>query len=363
MSGPKGPTFFMGKQANSCQYIFSDVQQTDLPLIHGKDLSCVFEGNVTVRAVDQVNFGIEEGKITAIIGESGSGKSTLLKLIYGLLEPAEGEVRYRGWLVPTRKDKLIPGHDAMKLVSQGFDDLNLFAKVWDNVASQLSNTNLELKASKTQATLERLRIDHLAQKRVADLSGGEKQRVAISRALINDPEVLLMDEPFNQVDAAFRDELQQDIQQIVADTGLTVLLVSHDPAEVLAMADKLIVMKDGRIADAGNPHDLYHWPHHPYTARLLAKSNILQPEQAMKIGVVTEHQIMILQENLQVEPNLNGRFWIKEIRFRGFYNELIIGDEDLSLHQIQFPKLEAQKNTRIDILVSSFHIFEPQVEA
>src|SRR5690606_37378556 len=125
----------------------------------------------------------------------------------------------------------------------------LYAKVWDNVASQLSNTNLELKARRTQEVLEQLRIDHLAQKRVADLSGGEKQRVAISRALINDPEVLLMDEPFNQVDAAFRDELQQDIQNIVNNTGLTVILVSHDPAEVLAMADFLLVMKAGEIAD------------------------------------------------------------------------------------------------------------------
>jgi len=146
----------MAQQSNSCQYIFSDVQKPDLPLIHGSDVSTVFDGKVLVTAVNRVSFGIEEGKITAIIGESGSGKSTLLKLIYGLLEPSTGEVRYRGWLVPTRKDKLIPGHDAMKLVSQGFDDLNLYAKVWDNVASQLSNTNLELKAKRTQEVLEEL---------------------------------------------------------------------------------------------------------------------------------------------------------------------------------------------------------------
>ncbi|QBR13420.1 ABC transporter ATP-binding protein [Sphingobacterium sp. CZ-2] len=350
----------MGKQANSCQYIFSDVQQPDLPLIHGKDLSCVFEGNITVTAVDHVHFGIEEGQITAIIGESGSGKSTLLKLIYGMLEPTSGEVRYRGWLVPTRKDKLIPGHDAMKLVSQGFDDLNLYAKVWDNVASQLSNTNLALKASKTQETLERLRIDHLAKKRVADLSGGEKQRVAICRALINDPEVLLMDEPFNQVDAAFRDELQQDIQQIVAETGLTLVMVSHDPAEVLAMANKLIVMKNGKIADAGDPHALYNWPHHPYTARLLAKSNILQPNEAKILGIETEHPIAIQQEHIQTELNLNGNYWIKDVRFRGFFNELIIGNEEVTLHQIQFPRLDVKKNTRIDILVTTYHVFEPK---
>jgi len=357
VSGSKSPTFFMAQQSNSCQYIFSDVQKPDLPLIHGENVSSIFEGNVLVTAVNQINFGIEEGKITAIIGESGSGKSTLLKLIYGLLEPNTGEVRYRGWLVPTRKDKLIPGHDAMKLVSQGFDDLNLYAKVWDNVASQLSNTNLELKASRTQEVLEQLRIDHLAQKRVADLSGGEKQRVAISRALINDPEVLLMDEPFNQVDAAFRDELQQDIQNIVANTGLTVILVSHDPSEVLAMSDYLLVMKAGEIADFGNPKELYSKPNTPYTARLLSKSNILAPHEAKILGIETETLISILQENVSFEENSEGFFWIKDIKFRGSYNEVILGNEDLTLHMIQFPKSVIKKNTRINILVSSYHPF------
>jgi len=348
----------MAQQSNSCQYIFSDVQKPDLPLIHGSDVSTVFDGKVLVTAVNRVSFGIEEGKITAIIGESGSGKSTLLKLIYGLLEPSTGEVRYRGWLVPTRKDKLIPGHDAMKLVSQGFDDLNLYAKVWDNVASQLSNTNLELKAKRTQEVLEQLRIDHLAQKRVADLSGGEKQRVAISRALINDPEVLLMDEPFNQVDAAFRDELQQDIQNIVARTGLTVILVSHDPAEVLAMSDYLLVMKAGEIADYGKPKELYSKPNTPYTARLLAKSNILSANKAKVLGIDTGSLISILQENINIESDDNGSFWIKDIKFRGFYNELIVGNDDLTLHTVQFPKKETKKNTRIKILVSSYHSFK-----
>lgn len=357
MSGSKNPTFFMAQQSNSCQYIFSDVQKPDLPLIHGSDVSSIFEGNIRVTAVDHVDFGIEEGKITAIIGESGSGKSTLLKLIYGLLEPNSGEVRYRGWLVPTRKDKLIPGHDSMKLVSQGFDDLNLYAKVWDNVASQLSNTNLDLKRTRTQEVLEQLRIDHLAQKRVADLSGGEKQRVAISRALINDPEVLLMDEPFNQVDAAFRDELQQDIQSIVTNTGLTVILVSHDPSEVLAMADYLLVMKAGKISDYGDPKDLYLRPHTSYTARLLSKSNILTPQQAEVLGIKTENFISILQENISIKEENLGEFWVKDIRFRGFYNELIVGNDELTLHTIQFPKDEIKKNTRINILVSSFHIF------
>src|SRR3546814_6786577 len=94
---------------------------------------------------------------------------------------------------------------------------------------------MDAKVRETDASLRRLRIAHLAKQRIADLSGGEKQRVALARALVNNPEVLLMDEPFNQVDASFRETLQRDIRSIVEETGLTVVLVSHDPAEVLAM--------------------------------------------------------------------------------------------------------------------------------
>src|SRR5690606_9611715 len=109
-------------------------------------------------AVSGLSFDIHEGKITAIVGESGSGKSTLLRLIYGLLEPHEGEIRYRGSKVPGPNEKLIPGHDAMRMVSQGFDDLNTYANVWDNVASQLPNTDLDAKQSKTERILKQLRI-------------------------------------------------------------------------------------------------------------------------------------------------------------------------------------------------------------
>ncbi|NGM72486.1 ABC transporter ATP-binding protein [Sphingobacterium sp. SGL-16] len=346
---------------SSCQYIPTDTQKLGVAAIHGENLTSIFTGKEDVTAVDNVSFDIEANKITAIIGESGSGKSTLLKLIYGLLEPNEGEVRYKGWLVPTRKDKLIPGHDAMKMVSQGFDDLNLYAKVWDNIASQLPNTNLDYKQSRTAEILKKLRIDHLAQHRVADLSGGERQRVAIARALINDPEVLLMDEPFNQVDAAFRDGLQQDIKQIVMETRLTVILVSHDPAEVLAMADALIVMRNGKIVDAGNPKDLYFRPKHHYTAILLAKSNILSPEQALILNIQQEDSVAIHQEWINVKENRNSTFKILDIKFRGFYSEYVLGNKEISLHAIVKTETPLPIGTGVDIDILNFISFPVQL--
>src|SRR5690606_33494679 len=145
-----------------------------------------------------------------------------------------------------------------------------------------------------------LRIGHLQKQRIADLSGGEKQRVALARALVNEPEVLLMDEPFNQVDASFRETLQVDIRNIVADTGLTVVMVSHDPAEVLSMADDLIVLKGGKLMAAGQPTLLYQQPPNAYTAGLLAKSNILGTVEARLLNIDASTPIVIHPEWLSL---------------------------------------------------------------
>lgn len=334
-----------------------DVVRDGLALIHGTDVSRSFSGRPTVTAVNGLSFEIQEGKITAIVGESGSGKSTLLRLIYGLLEPDGGEVRYRGAKVPNPREKLIPGHDAMRMVSQGFDDLNTYANVWDNVASQLSNTDLEVKYRETERVLGRLRIAPLAEQRVADLSGGEKQRVAISRALINKPEVLLMDEPFNQIDASFRERLQQDIRAIVAETGLTVVLVSHDPTEVLSMADELLVLKDGRLVAAASPQTLYQAPPDTYTARLLARSNILTKEQALELGIATNAIAAVHPEWLSLRENPASPFEILDIRFKGFYEEVTVGNGRMALHVIHQNIGAYCVGVKVTIQVDRFHVF------
>src|SRR5690606_25271302 len=104
-------------------------------------------------------------------------------------------------------------------------------------------------------------------------------------ALITEPAILLMDEPFNQIDSSFRDQLQSDIRQVVDETGLTVILVSHDPAEVMGLADSLIILQNGVISTLGDPYELYQTPPNAYVARMLTKSNILKPKQAYLLGL------------------------------------------------------------------------------
>lgn len=344
----------------SCQ-LPHDTHRDGLPLIYGENVSRIFNGKTIVTAVSDMTFGMEAGRITAIVGESGSGKSTLLRLIYGLLEPDGGEIRFRGWRVPGPRDKLIPGHEAMRMVTQGFDDLNAFANVWDNVASQLPNTDLESKQRKTEDALRRLRISQLGTQRIADLSGGEKQRVALARALVTEPEVLLLDEPFNQVDAAFRDRLQQDIRAIVAETGLTVVFVSHDPAEVLALADQILVLRSGRLIAAAAPDELYNRPPDGYTARLLAQSNVLSREAAATLGITTEVPVAIHPEwmTLTAAGASPSKFVVTEVSFRGFYQTVtVLPDSDAPcppLRVIVPPAGNLTAGSDVSVQVNRFH--------
>ena len=302
------------------------------PFLHAVSISKTYPGTAG-SGLRLTSLDIEPAKITAIIGSSGSGKTTLLSLLYGLQSPDTGEVRFKGERIWGPEEKLIPGHDAMKMVTQAEDDLNLFAKVRDNVSVLLPNTDIQAKIEKTEQVLKQLNMLHLGDKRVADLSGGEKQRVAIARALVTQPEVLLLDEPFNQVDTSFRDGLQDDIRQVVRDTGLTVVMVSHDPAEVLSMADTMIVLKDGEIIEAGHPKKLYNDPQYLYTARLLNNCNVLNAKEAEICGIKAKKKwVMIYPEWAEARDSWAGSKWVvRQVLFKGFYEELLLENDGVTL--------------------------------
>lgn len=310
-------------------------------------------GNDKASGVHDITISITPGKITAIVGESGSGKSTLLKLLYGLLAPDEGEVFFKGELVMGPVEKLIPGHDHMKMVTQHTDDLNLFATVRENVSALLPNTNLEYKKNETERMLSQLNVLALQDKRVADLSGGEKQRVAIARALITRPAVLFLDEPFNQVDASFREGLQQNIREIVAQSGLTVVMVSHDPAEVLSMADELVVLKKGSIVERGTPEEMYSEPKMLYTAQLLSRCSILTKQQAHTCGIDAEKEIVAINpEYIEfVDGGLNSNWRINQVLFKGFFEELLIEKEGVLLRMLNTLRGRYQEGAMVSIRI------------
>lgn len=339
-----------------------------IPFLQIKNITKSYTGEV-FSGIKEVSLEIKEGKITAIIGRSGSGKSTLLNIIYGLINADSGEVRLMGERVWGPLEKLIPGHGQMKMVTQQSDHLNHYAKVWDNVASLLPNTNLEYKSAKTTEVLQQLRLLDMKNRRVADLSGGERQRVSIARALVSNPKVLLLDEPFNQVDASFRDNLQQDIRNIVAETGITVIMVSHDPQEVLSLADELVVLKDGEVVETGSPQQLYQQPQNLYTATLLASGTVFTGIKAASLGIVTNAKtVMVYAEDFYAEPYYSDKYStenmykVETTLFKGFYEEVILSNDTIRFKMISFEPIYYRFGDFLSISVKKFLTFDEELK-
>ncbi|HEY0056190.1 MAG TPA: ABC transporter ATP-binding protein [Pedobacter sp.] len=309
--------------------------------------------------IREITASISKGQVIAIVGESGSGKSTLLKVIYGLLAPDSGIVNFKNEAILGPDEKLIPGHDSMKMVTQDFS-LNTYAKVYDNVASMLPNTNLKYKEEKSWEIMKFLRIDHLYNKRVSDLSGGEQQRVAIARAIITEPEVVLMDEPFSQVDTPLKTHLRADIKRLSQDLGITVILVSHDPVDGLSLADEIIVLNKGEIVETGSPEKLYNQPKNAYTSRLLADSNILTKDEAQKLGLKPiKDFVAIYPEWIELKRSWSSKnYTLIDSFFKGLYEELLLEKEGIQVRAVNRNMGAYKKGNPVPVLLEKFIAFD-----
>lgn len=305
--------------------------------------------------IKNISFDIKAGDVVAIIGESGSGKSTLLKSIYGLLTTDEGDIFFEGQKVKGPDEQLIPGHKQMKMVTQDFS-LNIYAKVYDNIASQLSNTDLKTKAEKTLAIMEHLRILPLQNKKIVELSGGEQQRVAIAKAMVADTKVLLLDEPFSQVDALLKNQLRADIKRVAAETGVTVILVSHDPADGLFLADQLLILRNGELLQTGKPSEIYQQPKHIYTAQILGNAVVLSRGDAEKLGIKTfAASVVFYPEWAEINSNWSSRrFEVKDVYYKGFYDELLLERNGVTVRALQLNRGEHKKNDHVQLNISRF---------
>jgi ABC-type sugar transport system ATPase subunit len=329
----------------------------DNNIISVKNVSKRYD-NQALFGITNISFDIQPGEIVAIIGESGSGKSTLLKSIYGLLTIDTGEVLFKGKRVLGPDEQLIPGHKEMKMVTQDFS-LNIYAKVYDNIASALSNTDVKSKHQKTVEMMDHLHIAHLSAKRITELSGGEQQRVAIAKALVSGTRMLLLDEPFSQVDALLKNQLRADIKRIASETGVTVIMVSHDPADGLFLADKLLLIRAGQLLQQGKPAYIYNHPDHVYTAQILGNAVVLDSEEATKLGLeVKGSQAVFYPEWVDLKASWNSRrFEVKDVYYKGFYEELLLERNGVTIRAIQLNRGEHKKNDHVQANIDRFLSF------
>ncbi len=223
-------------------------------------------------AVKDIIFKQRKGRNLAIAGETGSGKSNLLKIIAGLATPPAGGVYFEGAKVAGPLERLIPGQPGIAYLSQHFE-------LWNNyhVEEVLSYSN-DLSPAESANLYQLCHIGHLLQRRTDQLSGGERQRIALARLLVHPPRLLLLDEPFSNLDLIHKRTLKTVIRDSAAKFGITSILVSHDPRDILPWADELLVLRDGRIVQQGIPREVYSAPVDEYSAALLGDYTLVNGE-------------------------------------------------------------------------------------
>lgn len=323
-------------------------------IISLQNVNLHYAGNESSGVTD-ISLTIRKGDFTAIVGESGSGKSTLLKLIYGTLAPDSGEVNFKSEHVLGPHEKLIPGHDSMKMLSQDFN-LNTYAKVYENIASMLSNEDVQFKQRRTEEMMELLSISELADKRIVELSGGEQQRVALARAIITEPEVLLLDEPFSQLDAVLKTQFRSDLKKLSTELGITVIMVSHDPVDGLTLANRVIILRNGKLIEQGDPVSIYNNPENIYTARLLGNAFVLPADEARQIGLRSKGEsVLVYPEWVELQSSWTSRsYTVKNIFFRGFYEELVLERKSINVIAVNIKPGKYQIGQGVQVRIGRF---------
>jgi spermidine/putrescine transport system ATP-binding protein len=233
------------------------------------DLHKEFEGKPLLEGV---NFHVTAGETLCLLGSSGSGKSTILRIIAGIETPDAGQLLWNG-------GDLTPIPVFRRRFGLMFQDYALFPhlSVKENVAFGLRMQNLSRTeiAGKVRAALERVNMSAFADRRVTDLSGGEQQRIALARALVARPRLLMLDEPLGALDRALREQLSADLWQVLERMDIPVIYVTHDQQEAFAFADRLLILHDGRIIQSGTPQEVYNRPQSPWLAEFMGHRNHL----------------------------------------------------------------------------------------
>lgn len=266
-----------------------------MPLLKVSTVTRQIEDTVAVNAVSFTQNKLEK---IAISGETGSGKSTLLKMVGGLIQPDSGTILFENKKIAGPDEKLVAGHPDIAYLSQHFE-LQKFLRV-----EQVLEYANQLSADEAQTLFEICRIDHLLKRKTDELSGGEKQRIAIARLLISAPKLLLLDEPFSNLDMTQRNTLKTVLEEICKGLKITCILVSHDPQDVLTWADKILIMRNGRIVQKGAPENVYKMPVNAYTAGLFGKfSTVTIAETSLPVpgrNKIRQKELYLRPENLQL---------------------------------------------------------------
>lgn len=263
--------------------------------------------------LNNFSFSLKKGEHLCIMGESGCGKSTLLKAVYGLLDLQKGTVFWEENQVLGPEFNLVPGFEKFKYVAQDFD-LMPYISVAENIKKFLSRFYPEESEIRTQELLEVIDMKSFENAKVKNLSGGQKQRVAIARALAKEPGLLLLDEPFSQIDNFKKNGIRRRLFSYLKKKNIACIVATHDKNDALSFADKLMVIKSNKILTFDTPQKIYNNPKQKYIAALFDDINSIEIKD--KSILVYPHQIKIVDKSTLTARVLNcyfkGSYWLVE---------------------------------------------------
>jgi ABC-type sugar transport system ATPase subunit len=273
--------------------------------------------------LDAISFEQPKLRRIAIAGETGSGKSTLLQIIAGLGTSDTGEVLFENKKVLGSDRQLIPGHPEIAYLSQYFELRNHYR------VEELLEMASRIPARLAKQLFEICRISHLLKRKNDQLSGGEKQRIALARVLVATPKLLILDEPFSNLDLIHKDILKAIIADIGNQLEITILLASHDPLDTLSWAEEMIVLRQGKIVQHDSPEHLYRRPVNEYVAGLFGRYNLIPPGKTglfvERTGITNARKSLLIRPEaltLNMSPISRLKGVVSRSRFMGGYYEV-----------------------------------------
>jgi iron(III) transport system ATP-binding protein len=310
-------------------------------------------GSSSTLALRDVSLAVAAGEVLAVVGESGCGKTTLLRLIAGLEVPTEGEILLNGHVASNVRGSVPPERRGVGIV---FQDYALFPhlNVQDNIEFGLQSLRRAQRRERAGAALELVGLQDYARRFPHELSGGQQQRVALARALAPQPALLLLDEPFSNLDVVLKEQVREEIGQIIRRAGTTALFVVPDLADVLSVADRIAILKDGALQQIDTPAAVYQRPADEYVARLFGATNLLPgtPRDAgfdTPLGHVAASSaravssavtLSIRPQDIQLARDADATAdatpaTVRQTRFRGDHQEVVVTvDSDGAAYQL-----------------------------
>lgn len=321
------------------------------------DLHKSFDGQV---ALERIHLAVGASEFVCLLGPSGCGKTTLLRIIAGLLPADGGRITLGGRDLAT-----LPARDrGFGIVFQSYS-LFPHMTVAQNVGYGLAirRTPPDVVQARTAELLDMVKLADYGRRYPAQLSGGQQQRVAIARALAVNPSLLLLDEPLSALDARVRADLRHELREVQRRLGIPTIMVTHDQEEALAMADRIVCMQGGRIAQAGSPRELYLAPRTRFVANFMGHSNLLPPAQARLLqpalgdapeGLSPESALLCIRpERLQLQASAQGAGRVISTTFLGSIQRVQLRWNDLDLLAESSSASTWEAGQNVDIAVSA----------